>query len=125
MSAPPAELRVLPVRGDVALADYFDALLSPPRAAARVMPAAPVEAPPENSARASEIPNAAWENWQPRRQLAAPTSPDAEAKYVDDEPAELDSAALGEVLSASLAGELMELVQGARAALAKRQDSRR
>jgi hypothetical protein len=69
--------------------------------------AAPVEAPPENSARASEIPNAAWENWQPRRQLAAPTSPDAEAKRVDDEPAELDSAALGEVLSASLASELV------------------
>lgn len=48
MSAPPAELQVLPVRGDVALADYFDALLSPPRvAAARGVPALAAEAPVE------------------------------------------------------------------------------
>lgn len=51
MSAPPAEMQVLPVRGDVALADYFDALLSPPRAAAgRVIPATAVEAPMERIA---------------------------------------------------------------------------
>ncbi|HEX7113415.1 MAG TPA: chemotaxis protein CheW [Mizugakiibacter sp.] len=52
MSAAPAELQVLPVRGDVALADYFDALLSPPRAAVRAMPAAPAEVPVERPAEA-------------------------------------------------------------------------